>query len=238
MLNVQGWSQLGLKKNPQLWEDLAVGFCAAFGLLLVMGLAGYWLEIYHRQNVVIWDKLMKVPLTATAVSLLEEGLFRGVMLGLLLAVLRPWVAITFVSALYSIVHFLKPVEAAVDFDPVTWTSGFRALPHTFHQFGEPLLLLGGFTTLLAIGVVLALTRLWTASLWLPIGLHMGWIAGNRVFNIFYKQDKNLEEAWMPVWYGPRIEIGLAPLITVAVTGLLVAWWLKSRGRLPVQPANT
>jgi membrane protease YdiL (CAAX protease family) len=228
-LSIGNWRDLGLEKNPHRWPDLLVGFALAFFLLIAMGLVAYALEIYHVQRTIYWEKFLKVPLTMTGVSLVEEFFFRAALLGVLLRTLKPFPALVYISALYSIVHFLKPPEENVVFDPVTWGSGFALLPHTFSGFTEPLLLLGGFLTLFAIGMVLGYSRLWTNSLWLALGLHAGWIAGNRTFNILFKQDEKHPD-WAPLWYGERIEIGLAPLITVILTGLLVALWVRRRHR--------
>lgn len=220
-LDIRSWSDFGLRSNPQSLHHVATGFVLAFGLLLVMGLASVTLGIYDFQSTIRWSKFWKIPGTMLAVSLLEEVLFRGAILGLVMRTARPMTAAFFTSALYSIVHFLKPLE--IELDAIIWTSGFALLPFSFHQFADPLLVLGGFSTLFAIGIVLALTRLSTRSLWLPIGLHAGWIAGNRVFNITFKQQDTL---WP--WFGPRIEIGLAPLLTVLITGLTLAWLLHRK----------
>ncbi len=60
---------------------------------------------------------------------------------------------------------------------IHWWSGLALLPEAFSQFHEPALLLGGFTTLLLAGLILGYARDRTQSLWMPIGLHAGWILG-------------------------------------------------------------
>ncbi len=224
-LEITSWRDFGLARNPQAFKDAVIGFVLAIGLLLAMGLVSVGLGVYDVQGTIRWGKFWKIPGTMLAVSLIEEVLFRGVILGLVLRTARPFTGVLFTSALFSIIHFLKPME--VELATISWASGFALLPYSFHQFADPVLVLGGFSTLFAIGVVLALTRLATRSLWMPIGLHAGWIAGNRVFNITFKQQDTL---WP--WFGPRIEIGLAPLATVILTGLVLAWLLKKQHRLP------
>ncbi len=222
-LKIKSFAEFQLTRNPARWRDLGIGFAAAFVILLLMGMISIVFSIYELQEIIRWHKYWKIPATMTAVSLLEEALFRGIILGLVLRSARPVAAAVFTSALFSIVHFLKPKE--VDIGEISWLSGFQLLPYSFHQFTEPLLVLGGFTTLFAIGMVLAQSRLATRSLWMPIGLHAGWIAGNRVFNITFKQQ---DVVWP--WFGPRIEIGLAPLVTVIITGILI--YLLTRNREP------
>jgi CAAX amino terminal protease family. len=45
----------------------------------------------------------------------------------------------------------------------------------FAGFGDPMMVLAAFATLFLIGCILADARVLTRSLWLPIGLHAGWI---------------------------------------------------------------
>ena len=227
-LGIGSWKELGIRKNKHAWADLGVGFAAGFLLLMAMGYTAYLCQVYTYQGDVRWDKIYKSPGTAITVGILEEWLFRGVLLGLCLRVLKARTAILYISALFSILHFLKPIEDGLAITDVKWTTGFAMLPYIFHQFAEPLLVLSGFTTLFAMGLMLALTRVKTASLWMPIGLHAGLILGNRVFNILFKQAKEIEPNWLPWFYGERIEIGIAPLITIVLMAALMLWYLRGR----------
>jgi hypothetical protein len=87
------------------------------------------------------------------------------------------------------------------------------------------MLLGGFATLFAIGMVLAWSVLRTGNIWMAVGLHMGWIAANRFFHILFRRRDDL-----PPWFGERIEIGVAPLLTVVATGLLLALLIRREPR--------
>ena len=124
-LEIKKWSDLQLHGDPQAFRHLTVGFFAAFLLLFAMGLLAFHLEVYHPQSRIRWEKFYKIPQTVIAVSLLEETLFRGVMMGLLLRATKPLTSLLFVSSLFSIVHFLKPVEG-VDLGEIGWLSGFPA----------------------------------------------------------------------------------------------------------------
>ena len=85
------------------------------------------------------------------VALLEEALFRGALQGVVRRTATDGAALVFVAALFAAVHFLKPPENAVAPHEVAWWSGFALVPQAFWQFGEPKLLLGGFTTLFLVG---------------------------------------------------------------------------------------
>ncbi len=218
-LDIKGWDPLGLLPNPRRIIDLAGGFFAAAGLLFLMGLLAWKFEVYRAQDVVRWDKIFKGLLAAAVVPPLEEWFFRCALLGVVLRTAARPVALLFVSALFSSIHFLKPQD--VEITSIHWWSGFALLPYSFHRFAEPFELIGGFTTLFAIGMVLALATLRTRSLWAAIGLHAGWIFGNRLFNIIFKRQGTFEP-----WFGDKIEVGIAPLCTVILTGFLVLSWLN------------
>ena len=104
--------------------------------------------------------MIRTVATAIAVPFIEESLFRGLVLGILLRSGRKYLSMFVTSALFSVVHFLKAPEGTSAI--VTWTSGFQSIAHSFAQFSEPLLVLAGFTTLLLIGWVLADARILTA----------------------------------------------------------------------------
>ncbi len=222
-VKICGLRDLGLRRDLHGWRHLGLGFLAAGLLLFAMGLLAYGLDLYRIQSEIRWDKIWKIPGTVVIVALLEEFLFRAGMLGIVRRGTGPWRAALFVSAIYSIVHFLKPGDRVVD--TVTWASGFVLLPDAFHQFSEPAMLLGGFATLFAIGMVLAWSVLRTGNIWMAVGLHMGWIAANRFFHILFRRRDDL-----PPWFGERIEIGVAPLLTVVATGLLLALLIRREPR--------
>ena len=72
-----------------------------------------------------------------------------------------------------------------------------------------MLVLAGFTTLLLIGVILAHARLSTRSLWLPIGLHAGWIFASGTF----RQIAHREIVTLP-WLGKSLLIGVVLSVSV------------------------
>ena len=157
-------------------------------------------------------------LSAVVVPFLEEPLFRGLILGVLMRSSPAWLAALLTSAGFSIIHFLKaPEHASTD---ITWTSGFASIAHAFHQFGEPFLLLAGFTTLFLLGCVLADARIRTRSLWLPIGLHGGWIFASAAFNKVARRQFDASP-----WLGDNLLIGIAPLCVAVISWLMLRAWL-------------
>ena len=220
-LRVTSWRDLGLQSDPRVGRHVLTGFAAAGGMLWLLGFGLWSHEIYQPRIPVPWSVLVSVMLTAIVVSAVEEAFFRGALLGLVLRGARPVPGLVFVSALFAVLHFLKPEENVIAPGGIAWTSGFVLLPHAFWQFGEPLLLLGGFTTLFCVAMILGWARLATRSLWLPFGLHAGWIFGLRSFAKFSRHP-----APPSVWFGETLLVGLGSVAAVLLTGLLV--WLAIR----------
>jgi membrane protease YdiL (CAAX protease family) len=160
----------------------------------------------------------KIVLTAILVPLIEETFFRGLTLGILLRCGRKYMSILAISALYSILHFLKAPEQTST--TVNWFSGFDSIVRAFGQFADPMMVSAAFTTLLLIGLILADSRIQTRSLWLPIGMHAGWIFASNGFN----RVANLQVVMLP-WLGRNLLVGIIPLMIGVLTWLIVRVWI-------------
>jgi membrane protease YdiL (CAAX protease family) len=229
-LHVRGWRDLALEKNPRAAGDFGIGLAIAAVPLLCCGAIIIGLHIYSVRNHFLWHKMPAVLVAASVVPILEELLFRGFILGVLLRSFSRLGALLFTSALFSIIHFLKAPEASTPNDSVNWSSGFDSIAHSFGQFADPTLLAGGFLTLFAIGCILADARLRTRSLWLPIGLHAGWIFANGTFS-----KAAHREALVLPWLGKDLLVGIVPLILALVSWGLVRLWLKHADARAAQP---
>jgi membrane protease YdiL (CAAX protease family) len=219
-LKIGSVRELGLEPDPRWRTHLAIGFGIA--AVLVAAMAGVFaaFAIYKWRVPLQWGALPKIAVSAITVAFLEEALFRGGMFGLFRRSMRPWPALFWVTAIFAIVHFLKPDEK---FHPthVTWMSGFQALPHSFHQFAEPMTLLAGFTTIFTLGWVLGYATWRTRSLWMAIGLHAGVVFVKMGFS---KMTKHKITA-LP-WIGDELQIGLVPVAVLAFSGVCVWLWLR------------
>ena len=225
MLRIRGVSDLHLRKNPLRWKDLAFGFGIAVLLLLPLWWAALSTGLYEfKQEPFRWSPIFKAIRTAVPVALLEEAFFRAGLMGLVMRSAPQRVALWFVAAMYSIVHWITPPKISPIVE-VQWFSGFELLPHCFWRFADPLLLVGGFLTLLAVGLILGVARLRTHSLWLPIGLHAGWIFGIKASRPYLE---GIREA-LP-WLGAELLIGVWPLGVVCATGVAVLFYLRATGR--------
>jgi len=231
-----------LHRNPQGWWQFGTGFLIAAGLLLLSG----WLMI--QAGCFVWKDaavstrgmpnkfveeidlakaISKVLPGALTVALIEEVLFRGVLLGIFLRAMRPAPAIALLSFLFAFVHFLQPPPMARVPDPEAANAGFILLGQIFGRFADPLSIVSRFLILAAVGVVLAYARYRTASLWLPVGLHLGWVLGIGMFKAATWPVLGLPEAvrWL---VGMSLLEGLLPLSVVIVTGMLVHLMTRPR----------
>ena len=213
-IGIRQLGELGIERNPLWRRDLLAGLAIAFLPVIALG-AGYLaFGVYHWKNGIPISGGLRILATAGVVAVLEEFFFRGVLLGLCLRSMRPVAAALVSSAAFTIVHFLRVAKPASE-EVVGWTSGFAQIPQAFSSAPPwPLLGWGMFSLLLA-GILLAVVTLRTRSLFLPIGLHAGWIIGQQGLQWVAKFHVKPPEALLP-WIGPNVVSGAVP------TGLIPA----------------
>ena len=217
--NVRGLADLGLAPNPHWARDVGSGVLLSVIPLLFCGALLIELHVYSFRHVFVWPRLGKVLLAAISVPFIEETFFRGIVLGILLRTGRKLLSVAAVSGLFAAVHFLKGSE----WEPaiVTWTSGFQSIGDAFAGFGDPMMVLAAFATLFLIGCILSDARVLTRSLWLPIGLHAGWIFASGTFSWLARGQM----VALP-WLGKNLLVGIIPLGLAVVTWILMRLWLK------------
>ena len=221
-LRVRTIADLGLQPDRRGWQRWLAGLFAAVILMAVMcGIVHAFGGIrFFAPDARRPGELPKVAFTAVCVGIVEEWLFRGAFLGLFQRSMGRWPALMVTSALFSVVHFIKPITITIPPAEVGWLSGFALIPAAFSQWTEPALIGALFTTLFAVGWVLGWAAQRTRSLWMSIGLHTGWVLCMQGFGKFAGfKDGNLP------WMGSDLRIGIAPLLTVLATGALCRLWL-------------
>ncbi len=150
-------------------------------------------------------------------AVIEEWLFRGLLLGIWLRILTPGKALFTVSFIFAFVHFLAPPDGSDIADPAAPLAGFRMLGLIFGNFLNPQFIAAEFLVLFTVGLILGATRLRTGSLWFPIGLHAGWIFAFKSFNMLHIE---LDSALRPLWIGDSLRSGLLPLAALLVTAVI------------------
>lgn len=217
--NVRGMADLGLAHNPRWARDVGGGVLLSIIPLLLCAALLIALQVYSFRHVLVWPRLGKVVLAAVTVPFIEEAFFRGIVLGVLLRTGRRSLSIAAVSALFAAVHFLKGSEREPAI--VTWTSGFESIGDAFAGFGDLMMVVAAFATLFLIGCILGDARVLTRSLWLPIGLHAGWIFASGTFSWMARRQM----VALP-WLGNNLLVGIVPLGLAAVTWILMRLWFK------------
>jgi membrane protease YdiL (CAAX protease family) len=116
---------------------------------------------------VILQQVFKASMTAAVVALIEELLFRGILLRLLARNLSGTAAVVTSAAIYSAVHFLdRPPQP----EAVESLTGFWVLGQMCRGLLQPSALWPGFASLLVVGWILGRSYLATGTLWLGVGL--------------------------------------------------------------------
>jgi membrane protease YdiL (CAAX protease family) len=211
-----------LLPNPRGLRQGVVGFLLVTLLFLVIAgvlvLAGVldWKNPGHEP----WGLLLlRGLLLACALAVVQEFLFRGIALGIFLRAMRPAAALGLSAVLFALVHFLNPPPGLTVADPEAARVGFELLGKILARFSEPRGVFGIFSPLLALGFVLAYARWRTASLFLPVGLHTGWIFVNGLLGKVTQAEAS-PDSFMWVISGMGLHQGLVPLAGIVVAGVL------------------
>ena len=217
--HVHSMADLGLAPNPRWGRDLCAGILLSVIPLLCCGVLLVAFHVYSLRYTFAWTRLGKVLVASITVPFIEEAFFRGIVLGVLLRTGRKYMPILAVSAVFAAVHFFKAPERTSTI--VTWASGLNSIAHSFGRVGDPMMLASAFATLFVFGCILAVARVHTDSLWLPIGFHAGLIFASGTFSwLTHRQMVALP------WLGKNLLVGIVPLCVAAITWIIVRTWLK------------
>lgn len=213
------------------WQTAAiqvgVGFLIAGGMLWALGMVLDALGAYNpKPNPMSLGKVMgKIIVPVIVVPLLEEWLFRGLLLELWLKFGKPVYACVGTSLYFAFVHFLSLPEGAAIGNPAYPLAGFELLGKILLHFANPQFFITDFATLFIIGMILAWARVRTGALWFSIGLHAGWIMAFKAFNLLYSSVRTHPlHSW---GVGDTLRSGLFPLLTLALTAAICHFVLRA-----------
>ena len=227
-LGVRGLEDLGLVRNRRAVSDWCFGLCMGLGLGVILLLVVWGMGFVSWRGSVDWGRLWRVAGTAVVVSVVEEFVFRGVLMGLLVKRLGVVAGLWISTVIFAVAHFLRPAKRVVE--EVDWASGFRQLFSIVEQLPEPGILGYGFLTLMAAGLLLGLATVWTRSLWLGIGLHSGWIFVQQGGNLVMRHSG---DGYFLPWFGPSLVSGAVPtgflaVFVVVLMAVGVRWYVGRR----------
>ncbi|MGJ8726438.1 MAG: CPBP family intramembrane glutamic endopeptidase [Roseibacillus sp.] len=214
-----------LVRPPHPIRQIIGGFLMGTVFLLAAGALAMLIGFFQWKGQPIAPAVPGALTTAAIVAILEEFIFRGIILGIFLRSFRPSIAIVLVAFLFGALHFIRPPEGAIVANPEGALAGFAFLELTASRLLDGHLILQQFAPLFLVGVLLGVTRYLTSSLWLPIGLHTGWVFAFTLFGDLTIPIGNNPE-WMSLMIGSNLAQGLLPLGALFVSGLII--WVVYR----------
>jgi membrane protease YdiL (CAAX protease family) len=226
-----------LRRNSRGWWHGCAGFLLVAGLLLLaLGLAlepAGWVMLRHHGDGLA--PLVLAALTWTlALAVVMEVFFRGLVLGVFLRAISPAAALGMSAAFFALVLSVIPPPGLNVADPEAAGTGFEMLRLLAWRFADGHSICGKFLPLLALGGVLAYARWRTASLWLPIGLHTGWLLA-QAMRCLFTAASGVPGTHGPVLADTLLQQGFIPLGAILVAGVLVHYLTVNHDA--VQPAH-
>jgi membrane protease YdiL (CAAX protease family) len=231
-LHVRSLEELGLYGNERRFKDLLAGLAsgipAALVLIIAIFLSGA-LEFHANWKPSV---LPRIAVSAVVVAVLEEFLFRGVILGFLRQSLSRWMAIVCSALIFAGLHFLNlPSSGNEKVAPTAW-SGLTALASLREGLPSWPIFGWAFATLLLAGIILAWMTTRTGSLWAAIGLHGSWVFTQQFFNSI-AGFRHLPAGALLPYVGPAqchgaVPIGLDALASLLLAALIAVLLLRNR----------
>ncbi|MGZ4962125.1 MAG: CPBP family intramembrane glutamic endopeptidase [Limisphaerales bacterium] len=176
VMGITSWRELGLVNPGEKWRDIVPGFLIGFCSLAVIAFLAIATGVRKghltTSSSEIVTHLVSASLAAITVAFLEEILFRGALFGAMRKSWRLGTALVMSSVIYALAHF---VQKAPDPELVKWSSGLAMLPSMFGKLGDVQALVPKGLVLLVAGMILAIAYHRSGSLFLPMGVHAGWI---------------------------------------------------------------
>lgn len=224
--------QLGFAGRSLFLKQLLHGFCLGFVTLIPVFIVLYMLEINVLDETQIWTlrlvaKKMLIAISlALIISLIEEPIFRGILITGLNKKLPVMAAVLISSFYYAGLHFLDS-SIEIPYQDVKLSSGFILLQDAFANLLNPNIL-SAFFALLMVGIFLGLLRTQIkSSLGLCIGCHTCWVWQIKMSKSLFNTDFNSEYVYLVSSYDGVI----GPLVTVWLMLAVCGFWLYRKRSL-------
>ena len=230
-LQIRSFEELGLYRSHHAIGDLAVGLVAGVPSALLLVDAFLYSGAFDIHHDWAFASLSRILLTAVVVALLEEFLFRGVILGFLCQFLGNNLAIFFSALIFASLHFLNLPAKAGGGEAPYWMSGLSSLSSLGSSLPPWPIFEWAFATLFLAGVVLGWMTIRTGSLWASIGLHGSWVFSQQLFNSIAGFTHPELGSFLP-FVGPAqchgaVPVGLAALLSLIFAGVIAAVLLRN-----------
>jgi membrane protease YdiL (CAAX protease family) len=206
---------LGFAGKKLFFKQLVQGFTLGLATLLPVLVIEYALGIHVFDESKNWTFALAVQKAgiflalALLISLIEEPIFRGILLTGLLRKLPVFGAILISSGYYAALHFLNS-HTEIPLQELNVFSGFTLLGEAFANLLNPSIY-SAFFALLMVGIFLCLLRThFNASLAMCIGCHTAWVGQIKMFKSLFNLDfKSKFIHWVSSYDGV-----VGPLVTV------------------------
>ena len=223
------WGDIGFTGKKTFYVQLMQGLAAGIATLGPVILMLYILDIRVLDAAMVWTmggilKTVSISLLAAfAISLLEEPVFRGVLLVGLERRLGLVMGIIISACYYAGLHFLK-TDLDIPYDELNWFSGFELALDAFGNLLKPDNI-SAFLALVMVGIFLCVARLKAGlGLGFCIGCHTAWVLLIRITKSTSDLNYYSENLYLISHYdgviGPMVT---AWLMLVVITYLICSW---------------
>lgn len=213
----------------QLWQGFALGFVTLLPVFIIL----YILGVNVIDETKLWtvaklaEKLSVALLLALLISLLEEPLFRGVLLAGLGKKFTVPTAVFISAVYYAALHFVTSKTAVAQADLQLW-SAFRLLGEAIVNVVNPVNF-SAFLALLMVGIFLGSLRAGLKTgLGLCIGCHTAWVWQIKISKEWFNTDVNALYAYLVNPYDGVIGWLVTAWLIVAMMGYWFYryYWMK------------
>ena len=200
----------------ELARGLAIGLAGLAVGIAVAALFGGLVPALRFSPAKTLRKALLGAGAAVAIAVGEEAFFRGIVLRRIRRDAGDVLAVAATALVYAAVHVIRARSFAA---PVHAWSGVQQTSVLFAPLasGAALPQVVGLSLL---GVLLAVARLRSGALWLPIGIHAAFVAAFRVGRLFFEIRPT--PGWLVGTGWPPLVGGVAGWIAVGVAALLLA----------------
>lgn len=205
-----------------LSSGIAIGSACLGILALILHFTGA--STPNGADITAGKLFTKAFLPALGAGVIEELVFRGLLLGLWLRACSLRAAWLGSALMFSFVHFLKPPPGTEIADPRAWHAGLEILGSTLGHFSNPAFFVTEFATLAFLGFILACCRTRTFSLWMPIGLHAGLVFALKWFSM--SSNLNSESSLHPWFIGADLKSGIFPMLALGLCFLVCVFVVR------------
>jgi membrane protease YdiL (CAAX protease family) len=210
-------TELGFASLPVFLKQLVLGFGLGLLTLLPVFIVLYLLGINVLDETQLWTtgwiikKVIISLLLALLISLIEEPLFRGLLLVSLQKKLPVMLAIVISASYYAALHFINS-NTHIATQDLKLYSGFTLLTEAFTNLLNPAIF-SAFLALLMVGIFLGVLRTQLkASLGFCIGCHTCWVWQIKLNKSLFNTDFTSEYHYLVSSYdgviGPLVSLWL------------------------------